>query len=878
MYFDLPVEKRKTSQKAQLTGDYDKEEQAVASNVKEGNSFDFEYEEVLKRFGAVIKVYRPNGDYPLFNFKPTKDIKTSFYSSTGCKKSQKLIHTTQMFNVSKVETINDIEYEFDNMYFTSIFEDLTSKFKNEVPSEIKNLSQEDILNLSKIADIDVEDIMKLYLSFYVTHNFDFDFEVDLTEVLFGFLYQNYPIGKPSKLFPEKKYKDVIDLRDYLINGMSSFAPNELFYTVFWKSFENEIENDINEHKYLTSEEWYNSIQYSLNAIVKDYFFSHNLWGQYLNILLTDIENNNYVTTKEWVDRIRFLCDNYLTIIIKENNNWDNYLNQLVADILLPKYVDINDWRDYIFTFTGTTLKQGYWDNNWDAFTNDFVSDIMRGMFEHSDDWNQYINNLGIHLVIEIALIESEEQRNIIYQALDKHIINFNSSKETVKGIVEKIIEFFELAKKNINENVNSFDNQVSINDFFDMASTSLDDNAKSEITSMFYGNNADLIEFRKRLLENVEKYGAENVQKTIVTFEVGHISENHSPMIELVKTELENPSPGEAESVRDLAKYPKSIWEAKINSLIISGKQGYPKDTPGETEAEKISNYAESLKLNNEKIYPDVSYIADADRDNEHGLTYFDTIKDFIYTNSEGFDLLIDSVDDKYHPEGTDAEKAEKKNQFKAVQRAFRISPNPRCANALLGSQIHSAGQLYFMGKESVEEVLKGKGISAEDTDVIFKMATSRYANSLAALTNIKGDLMVGEPKAIVPNIDIDIIKSLEKDFPNFKDLFGSLDYCECTHCASVYSASAYLLDVLSFLNSINSKKPKPIGNTKFNVREILSERRGDIESIKLNCTNAETPMPYIDLVNEIFENRLGIPAEQPYQTTLTSKEGLILF
>lgn len=833
LYFHLPVIKTKSADTGEVT-----------------------VIEVIKKFGAVINIYNPK-DLNVINFLP--------------------IYTTNPVNISKIETIKNIEADFESQYFSSVFEELGEKVGGEIPEQMRSFTREEIIELSEITGINIEDLMKLLLSFYLSIK---SIEsADLTKTFFSFIYQDYPMNKPQTFFPQNSLKEYYDVEKYFIDNTKSYLPYEVYSSGYWSYFINPLKGFIEKLFFKTSQEWIDYIKNQALNLMNGFIFGgyNEGWNAYFNDLILNIMNHTYTDIQGWS---KYLSDAINKFLVPQSfapsAGWDDYILSLTNDILLPKFTDENDWRNYISSLTQNKMVSDFnQDPSWNSFVIQFTDDIMNRNFPNDEDWNDYINKLCESLLYGIVFMDQNDQRNIIYEAIDKFIINYRAKPAEIEYRINEDLKEIDLLRKKYQYEKDTFKENVSMQDFFDMASTSLDDIAKSEITSMFYGNNADLIEFRKRLLENVEKYGAENVQKTIVTFEVGHISENHSPMIELVKTELENPSPGEAESVRDLAKYPKSIWEAKINSLIISGKQGYPKDTPGETEAEKISNYAESLKLNNEKIYPDVSYIADADRDNEHGLTYFDTIKDFIYTNSEGFDLLIDSVDDKYHPEGTDAVKEEKKNQFKAVQRAFRISPNPRCATALLGSQIHSAGQLYFMGKESVEEVLKGKGISDEDTDVIFKMATSRYANSLAALTNIKGDLMVGEPKAIVPTIDIDIIRSLEKDFPNLKDLFGSLDYCECTHCASVYSASAYLLDVLSFLNGINSKKPKPNGNTKYNVREILSERRGDIESIKLNCINAETPMPYIDLVNEIFENRIGTqtPPQPPYQTTLSAKE-----
>ncbi|MEI6349208.1 MAG: neuraminidase-like domain-containing protein [Bacteroidota bacterium] len=813
--------------------------------------------EIIKRFGATIQIYSP-------------EVLTTLDGGT-----LNPIHVTLPFNLSKIETINNIETEFSSEYFSSVFDDFSEKIQSEIPEQMKFFSREEIIELSKITGIDIENIMKMLLSFYMSANSTES--ADLTRAYFSFIYQGYPMNKPQTLFPQNELKEYYNVQKYFIEKTKTFLPSEVPYSGYWSYFINPLSENIQNLFYKTKQEWIDYIKNMTFKLMDGYIFGgyNEGYNNYTKDLVSNIMSQKFSDLNSWKNYIINSATKYLSSqSFVPNCIWDSYAEGLAVDILLPKYINEKDWTNYILSLT--KIKMGSdlnLDLIWNSFIIEFTDDITNRNFPNNEDWDQYINNLCRNLQYEIILIDKSEQRNIIVEALNKFIINFHTTPDVTEMQITEILNEFEILRKKFSYEEATFKENVSMQDFFNMASTTLDDKAKSEITSMFFDNNADLIEFKKSLLENVIKYGAENVEKTIITFEVGHISNNHSPMIDFVKTELENPVPGEATSVRDLAKYPKSTWETKINALISSGKEGYPEDTPGKTEAEKISNYAEALKLNNEKIYPDVSYIADTDRNNEHGLTYFSTIRDFIYSNGESFDLLVDSIDDKFHPEGSDLEKEEKKNQFKAVQRAFRISPNPKCATTLLENQIHSAGQLYFMGKDNVEAVLKSKGISSEDTDVVFKMATSRYANSLAALTNIKGDLMVGEPNAIVPTIDIDIIRSLQKDFPNLESLFGSLDYCECTHCASVYSSSAYLLDVLSFLNGIQSKKLKPSGQSNYNVREILSQRRRDVESIKLNCTNAETPMPYIDLVNEVFENCVGTPVLIPYQTTLTAKE-----
>ncbi len=75
--------------------------------------------------------------------------------------------------------------------------------------------------------------------------------------------------------------------------------------------------------------------------------------------------------------------------------------------------------------------------------------------------------------------------------------------------------------------------------------------------------------------------------------------------------------------------------------------------------------------------------------------------------------------------------------------------------------------------------------------------------------------------------------------------LFGSLDVCACEHCVSLYGPAAYFVDILRFLDAISGKQT-PL--------QLLLARRPDLEFIELTCDNSTTPLPYVDLANELLE------------------------
>ncbi|MEO5731561.1 MAG: neuraminidase-like domain-containing protein, partial [Byssovorax sp.] len=94
---------------------------------------------------------------------------------------------------------------------------------------------------------------------------------------------------------------------------------------------------------------------------------------------------------------------------------------------------------------------------------------------------------------------------------------------------------------------------------------------------------------------------------------------------------------------------------------------------------------------------------------------------------------------------------------------------------------------------------------------------------------------------------------------PTLTDLFGGFSFCACDQCRSVHGAAAYLVELLSFLEPHTS---------------VLFGRRPDLGRIELSCANTNTPLPYIDLVNEVLERAVagGITTSWP-QTTQTAAE-----
>jgi hypothetical protein len=82
-------------------------------------------------------------------------------------------------------------------------------------------------------------------------------------------------------------------------------------------------------------------------------------------------------------------------------------------------------------------------------------------------------------------------------------------------------------------------------------------------------------------------------------------------------------------------------------------------------------------------------------------------------------------------------------------------------------------------------------------------------------------------------------------NLPDFETLFGAIEFKEGDPARSVYSPAAYLTDLLQLMDD------------EFTSTDNFYERRADIKQILLDAENTNTIIPYLDIVNEVLENKV---------------------
>jgi peptidoglycan hydrolase-like protein with peptidoglycan-binding domain len=359
--------------------------------------------------------------------------------------------------------------------------------------------------------------------------------------------------------------------------------------------------------------------------------------------------------------------------------------------------------------------------------------------------------------------------------------------------------------------------------------------------------------------------GAAAVQDLQTTVDVGHIAKNFVPMVSKLKRTIKDINIGDINSARDLAKLATDQWVLLINE---NGGQ-VPPNTDGQTPPDQVQTYAATLANQSEQLFPDVALVATVSRSAQNPLPHIADVQSELLDKHPDLDLRKTNLDNFVKEQNINLG-VDTLTEARVLQRVHRIAPTAIAGQALLDKKIHNSSQIVALGKDRFVETLADGQVDKRTALTIFGLAEYQYAQILQRIADYRFDLHRANPRAIVEyTYKAEDLPPTWANDANLETLFGSLDFCTCPHCQSVYGPPAYLADVLRYLDSHDSE----VANKT--VKDILFDRRPDLGNIKLNCENTETPLPYIDLVCEVLENAIA-PNPNPnfsFQTTRSAAE-----
>lgn len=405
----------------------------------------------------------------------------------------------------------------------------------------------------------------------------------------------------------------------------------------------------------------------------------------------------------------------------------------------------------------------------------------------------------------------------------------------------------------------------------------------------------------------------ENLVKQIKSsLKIGSIS-NYQPLI--IKKIKENLS---SDHISTLAKWSVLEWIALIDNVCTATSSLYVpaairglETFPHNTDVQEI--YARRLAAISQALYPLANICHNLEGSSGEDIISDETTRDLIITfigNNPNFDVRSSSIYDinaNDHNLTDIPDLGVLQSAMEGIARLSRITGgNPYAIIELIKAGYSSATEFALMGWENFNESygylfshnetrLAGPCAYQEipglvpDAAGVFERAVS-ISNGLAmALGGALVDFTNPYPEVITGANDSNVVNSKDvpvnqmgigyphavskftpspnnfafvnsgnglnspappsssssvvNSSPTLASLFGSLDYTFCNDCKSIYSPSAYLVDTLNFIKNSNSF-----------VYNELNSRRPDIKFIDLTCDNTNTPVPYIDIVNEILE------------------------
>ncbi len=360
----------------------------------------------------------------------------------------------------------------------------------------------------------------------------------------------------------------------------------------------------------------------------------------------------------------------------------------------------------------------------------------------------------------------------------------------------------------------------------------------------FWDSLAQKSEFKNRVAD---------IQRTL---QLGALTGNHLPLVQ----ELERMhKSGQIKELSDLARLDESGW------LKLAAAAGAPPGVPGADADEQAQNYARAMSHLVEDAFPTAFVAARLENDSLPGHADMAAV----LKAAPDFNLRSGRITSylQEHPDAVAGVQnpAAVRRQIQALQRVYRLAPRYGQAGALLKGGVDSAHAIARMGENVfTQQYAMAAGGQAYAKQIY---ARARHVQAVALQLALEYGTASGKtPTAAVPDEAVAEVEGV----PEWSSLFGSLELCSCESCRSVYSPAAYLVDILHFL------KDRPSTVAGKGAKEILFMRRADLGEIELTCENTNTPLPYVDLVNEVLEDAVAPPpAFTPYNLPAAAEADL---
>jgi protocatechuate 3,4-dioxygenase beta subunit len=431
--------------------------------------------------------------------------------------------------------------------------------------------------------------------------------------------------------------------------------------------------------------------------------------------------------------------------------------------------------------------------------------------------------------LQINDFKASELFDKIKNAMSANIIDVRA-EEDIKSFVKRLLDFTAASIVNVENQtlaVQRINQAFKISKLQDVGVKSAFLNAAQRF---------DGIDPQKFWTEHLPQAGvnADQIQSLKLTNQLYVLSAGHLPLVENMQTQLNVKTPIDLLSLTD------ADWKVAINRSGLPESYDNVEAFIGDMQNTLHAAYP-TQKIADMVQKQEIKAVADV----QNPLTaFFKTATDFDFSTKrlEDFEAVIQTV--------APQQAVAVRSSLQTLQRVFQISPTPAALAQLTGAGITSAFQVAGVPEISfVKQFTTLLGSEAAALSV-HNRASHIVARALDTVMTTQEMTHLALPAGVAMDTK-DALETIKKHIPNYENIFGRADICECRDCRSVNSPAAYLVDVLQFLDKLPPNKTGVTGKTPL---QVLNERRPDLLHLPLTCENTNTVIPYIDLVNEVLE------------------------
>lgn len=188
--------------------------------------------------------------------------------------------------------------------------------------------------------------------------------------------------------------------------------------------------------------------------------------------------------------------------------------------------------------------------------------------------------------------------------------------------------------------------------------------------------------------------------------------------------------------------------------------------------------------------------------------------------------------------------------ELKTSKRIHALAGAPELASRLAARGLDSAFKVARMPKRRFADTHgKALALTTGDAGDLHDRATRIVNRTMQLFAAVHGGVASPHARAMVSaTLGVDAIAYFE-NLPSYQTLFGSLNYCACDQCQSIFGPAAYFVDLMRIVEEYVTKPNAATIPAPF----LLKARRPDLWTIPLTCAATNGVMPALEIVNQVL-------------------------